>query len=318
MDNDTMELLAKVGNGKYQIHAKIGEGGLSEVLLASNIETQELVAIKLMSLHTKNRQEIFHKECQLSKNVNHPNIVKCYDYYTINANNNDYGVLVLEKMDVDLMDYLLTKDRLNEEDCRQIFREVCKAVHYCHSKGIAHLDLKSDNILLKVNQFGDIESIKICDFGFAYPWDVNNQNSSLLQFNSKIGTKEYQSPECNKPSKPSPVDKSDIWSLGVILFSTITGLFPFIEKKGVISKIEFDVVKEFCKDDDCYDLIISIFQNDPASRPSVLDILNHRWLQDETTLANLPSSAPPTSVTVSKKKKISLSKKVKNIFRKIV
>jgi len=308
-----MELLSKVGNGKYQIHAKIGEGGLSEVLLASNIQTQEIVAIKLMSLHTKNRLEIFQKECQISKMVNHPNIVKCLDYYTITANDNDYGVLVLEKMDVDLMDYLLTKDRLPEEDCRIIFREVCKAVTYCHSRGIAHLDLKSDNILLKVNQFGEIESIKICDFGFAYYWDVNNPNSSLFQFNNKIGTKEYQSPECSKLSKPSPVDKADVWSLGVILFSTITGLFPFIEKKGVLSKIEFEVVKEFCKDDDCFNLIVSIFQSDPKYRPSVLDVLNHPWLQDELFASNVPVPSPP----VVKKKK-NFGSKVKNIFKKIV
>jgi len=307
-----MELLSKVGSGKYQIHAKIGEGGLSEVLLASNIQTQELVALKLMSLHTRNRLDIFQKECQISKLANHPNIVRCSDYYTISYNDNDYGVLVLEKMDVDLMDYLLTKDRLSEEDCKIIFREVCKAVHYCHSKGIAHLDLKSDNILLKVNQFGEIENIKICDFGFAFSWDVNSPNNSFLQLNSKIGTKEYQSPECSKISKPTPVDKADVWSLGVILFSTITGLFPFIEKKGVISKIEFDVVKDFCKDDECYNLIVSIFQNDPKSRPSVLEILNHPWLQDDSFT---PEVAPsPTT----KRKRSSLSSKVKNIFKKIV
>jgi len=314
MDNDTMELLSKVGNGKYQIHAKIGEGGLSEVLLASNIQTQEVVAIKLMSLHTKNRLEIFQKECQISKIVNHPNIVQCMDYYTINANDNDYGVLVLEKMDVDLMDYLLTKDRLPEEDCRTIFREVCKAVQYCHSKGIAHLDMKSDNILLKVNQFGEIESIKICDFGFAYCWDVNSPNSSLFQFSSKIGTKEYQAPECSKLSKPCPVDKADVWSLGVILFSTITGLFPFIEKKGVLSKIEFDVVKEFCKDDDCYNLIMSIFQNESKIRPTLVEILNHPWLQDESTVPMFQ----PVDARASKKKSPSLGSKFKNILKKFV
>jgi len=244
--------------------------------------------------------------------VNHPNIVRCMDYYTITANNNDYGVLVLEKMDVDLMDYLLTKDRLPEEDCKIIFREVCKAVHYCHSRGIAHLDLKSDNILLKVNQFGEIESIKICDFGFAYYWDINNPNTSLYQFNSKIGTKEYQSPECNNKSKPSPADKADVWGLGVILFSTITGLFPFIEKKGVLSKIEFDVVKEFCKNEDCYNLIVAIFQNDTKSRPSALDILNQPWLQDVPFVSdNLPLHPVV-------KKKRNFGSKVKNIFKKIV
>jgi len=89
--------------------------------------------------------------------LNHPNIVRCIDHYTVSVNDCDYGVLVLEKMDVDLMDYLLTKEKLTEENCKMIFREICKAVHYCHSKGIAHLDLKSDNILLKVNQIGEIE-----------------------------------------------------------------------------------------------------------------------------------------------------------------
>jgi len=102
----------------------------------------------------------------------------------------------------------------------------------------------------------------------------------------------------------------------VILFSTVTGLFPFIEKKGIVSKIAFDVINDFCKDDDCYNLLVSIFQNDPASRPSVLDILNHRWLQDEisdeTTLENLPV----LTSTIEPKKKLSFSRKLKKILKK--
>lgn len=316
MDDATLQLLNKVGNGKYEIHAKIGEGGLSEVLLGSKVDTQELVAIKLMSLHTKNRAEIYQKECQVNKLVRHKNIVSCYENYVVSDEENDYGVLILEKMDVDLMDYLLTKDRLSEEECKIIFKEVCKAVNFCHSKGIAHLDLKSDNILLKVNQFGEIENVKICDFGFAYPWDLNNPNTLLYPFNSKIGTKEYQAPECSKSTKPSPADKADVWSLGVILFSTLTGLFPFIEKKGVMSKIEFEVINEFCQDHLCYDLIVSIFQNDPKLRPTVQQILDHPWLREEDE-SDSQSSISTSSIASPSKKKKSISNKFKNLLKKI-
>lgn len=77
----------------------------------------------------------------------------------------------MEKMDMDLLEYTTMKERLNEEEAKHVFREICCGVEHCHSLGIAHLDLKADNVLIRLDQNnnnnngGMIRDIKLCDFG---------------------------------------------------------------------------------------------------------------------------------------------------------
>ena len=288
-------------NNEYQMIEKIGEGAFGEVFVAMEIATEELVALKIVNLSDKKTGEIFNREIRISKLLQgSENILNFRKFYSFTNNNDEFGVIAMEKMDIDLMDYLLRTNRLEENTAKKIFRATCKGVAQCHSKNIAHLDIKPDNILLRFEDENneEISHIKLCDFGYS------SKKKEVKK--GEFGTYEYRAPECsfNSSSTSYPVllDKLDIWSLGVTLFVLITGLFPYVYKNNKVYKTDLEILKAHCKDDLCYQLIKWILSENPAERPSIYDILNHPWLQNTTpSIINITSSiddiesSPPAS-----------------------
>jgi len=157
-----------------------------------------------------------------------------------------------------------------------------------------------------------IRSLKICDFGFAVEWEKIEVHNLPPNFRILFGTKEYQSPETFKCKFTDYhlLDKVDIWSLGVTLFVMITGLFPFVEKNGVLYTVGLDEVAKYCNvnnggfkncknEDTAVHLIEIMLHQDPTLRPSVSEILNHPWLIDKS----LPIHRLMDSSSSKKKKK---------------
>ena len=159
---------------------------------------------------------------------------------------------------------------------RDVFLQIVKGVQDIHKHGIVHRDLKQENIFLSNDS--EAPKIKIGDFGLAYHCSAN------ISYNNLSGTLPYMSPE-KVLCKPSGF-KSDVWSLGVILYSMICGSFPFYSHESQEETIEritreelsfeapvWDEVSEGCKD-----LIINMLQKDQKSRTDLRGILNHSWL----------------------------------------
>jgi len=302
MSQEEIMLTSIENNNEYQLIEKIGEGAFGEVFVAVEKATEELVALKIVNLSAKRISEIFHREVRTAKLLqgNCDNILDFRKSYSFSYNNEEYGVIAMEKMDIDLMDYLLRANRLEENIAKYIFRAICKGVAHCHSLNIVHLDIKPDNVLLRFDDENpeEISQIKLCDFGYS-------SKKKSVKKGEEFGTYEYRPPECSYNSSLSQqvlLDKVDIWGLGVTLFVLITGLFPVVYKNNKVYKTDLATVNAYCKGEDCYHLVKWMLNENPADRPSVFDILNHPWLVGNTSsLINITSSiediesAPPAS-----------------------
>ena len=317
--NAKSEFLIPIEKGKYKVHGLIGEGAVGKILLASILPFTEqydgpnqqyelvdsnVVILKLIELTSQGTSRAFQQEVYFLQLLKHPNILESREAYTFihGKRNTKFGVMVTEKMDVDLMDYVLENGSLSENEAKSVFRDICLAVDYCHSRNVAHLDIKPDNVLLSIetqeendvminpyqNEDGESDSshkpkilrAKLCDFGFAAEW--NNTE----EIPSKIGTKEYRAPEAffaNKKTlstKQIQLDKLDIWALGVTLFVLLTTCFPFAfhKRHTTCFRLPLSYVNNYSNDQSCTQLLKQMLKKNPKKRPSITQILSHPWL----------------------------------------
>lgn len=204
----------------YKIIAVIGEGGMGIVYLSEHVIIGRKAAIK--ALHKKylgnnNIKERFKNEAATLSQIEHPNIVKLYDYVE-----NDKGLfLIMEYVDGVLLDEYIKKESgpINEENAIKIMKGLLAGFAYAHSKNIVHRDVKPNNVIIS----RDFQTVKILDFGIAKILDDNSRN--FTKDGTQMGTVYYMSPE---QVRGQAIDKrSDIYSLGVSFFQMITGINPY-------------------------------------------------------------------------------------------
>jgi len=206
----------KVGN--YQIFKELGKGGMSTVYLAIQKSLDRSVAIKelLPSLKTDNEMvERFKREAKASASMAHEGIVNIFDFWLERGS----YYLAMEYLEgKDLGEVVETNGAIPVEAAVTIASKAADALHYAHQRGIVHRDVKSGNIF--ITEKGEV---KLTDFGIAYV----PGKSPLTQPGIAIGTPEYMSPEQIRGEKADP--RSDIFSLGVVLYEMLTGRRPFGE-----------------------------------------------------------------------------------------
>lgn len=277
------EFYDALGNGTYRITEYLGGGSFGKILGGFNIATNERVALKMVDRANAvvyNREAYFSTLLRGHKNVIHTS--KAYTFVDRRNENRKYGVMVMERMDADLMDYLLAKGKLTEKETRVIFRDICKSIQHCHAKGVAHLDLKPDNFVIRylhdVDQTNDNNrkiEVKLCDFGFALEWKREQVVDGKMV---KFGSENYRAPEASgKHWKNFAADKADVWSLGVTLFIMITGYYPYYRANNSWIAEDLSVLNKLCRDELCYDLVASMLQIQPSNRPSIDEVLDHSW-----------------------------------------
>jgi serine/threonine-protein kinase len=206
----------KVGN--YQIFKELGKGGMSTVYLATQKSLDRRVAIKelLPSLKVDNEMvERFKREAKASGSMAHEGIVNIFDFW-LERGSYYLAMEYLEGKDVG--EVVETIGALPVEAAITIASKAADALHYAHQRGIVHRDVKSGNIF--ITEKGEV---KLTDFGIAYV----PGKSPLTQPGIAIGTPEYMSPEQIRGEKADP--RSDIFSLGVVLYEMLTGRRPFGE-----------------------------------------------------------------------------------------
>ena len=203
-------------NSRYHIVRQLGEGGMGEVYLAQDRELQRDVALKVIRIDLAQHPQIlerFRREIQLSSKVTHKHVLRVYDLGEAGS----VKFLTMEYIDGrDLASVLRKEGALPIPRAVSIFRQICEGLAAAHEEGVIHRDLKPQNIM--IDRSG---RVAITDFGLAKSFE----QATLTEAGKIIGTPHYMSPE---QVKGQTVDlRTDVYSLGIILFEMLTGRLPF-------------------------------------------------------------------------------------------
>ena len=208
--------------GRYKILMQIGGGGMSHVYLAHDVILNRDVAIKILRYDFSNEEELqkrFQREALSATSLLHPNIVSVYDV----GEDAEMHYIVMEYIEgKTLKKYIQEFAPLSPARTLQIMKQLASAMAHAHEYGIIHRDIKPQNVLM--NEDG---TVKIADFGIATSLNA----TALTQTNSVMGTVHYISPEQARGGIASK--KSDIYSLGIVMYEMLTGQLPFSGESAV-------------------------------------------------------------------------------------
>uniref|UniRef100_G1TLC6 Microtubule affinity regulating kinase 2 n=1 Tax=Oryctolagus cuniculus TaxID=9986 RepID=G1TLC6_RABIT len=236
--------------GNYRLLKTIGKGNFAKVKLARHILTGK---------------ELF-REVRIMKVLNHPNIVKLFE--VIETEKTLY--LVMEYASGgEVFDYLVAHGRMKEKEARAKFRQIVSAVQYCHQKFIVHRDLKAENLLLDADM-----NIKIADFGFSNEFTFGNKLDTFC------GSPPYAAPELFQGKKYDGPEV-DVWSLGVILYTLVSGSLPFDGQN--LKELRERVLRgkyriPFYMSTDCENLLKKFLILNPSKRGTLEQIMKDRWM----------------------------------------
>uniref|UniRef100_A0A0A9GW76 Protein kinase domain-containing protein n=1 Tax=Arundo donax TaxID=35708 RepID=A0A0A9GW76_ARUDO len=253
----------------------VGKGSFAKVFRAAHRRTGARVAVKEIDrelVDERVRKSIL-QEREILNSIDHPNILRLLD--TIDTRNMLY--LVLEYCDGGDLDAFLNKHgRLPEATAKDLMRQLAEGLKVLRERNIVHRDLKPQNLLLSTN--GDAVILKIGDFGFARSLMHENLAATIC------GSPLYMAPEIWQGKDYDA--KSDLWSVGVILFQLVTGKLPFLGnnyyqlRQNILASDELNFPSEIEADlcPDCIDLCRRLLHRDPKRRISFEEFFNHKFL----------------------------------------
>jgi serine/threonine protein kinase len=207
---------------KYYLESKLGVGGMGTVYRAGRLLIGDWVAVKVLhqdQMADPRAVERFRREAQIAARLNHPNVVTAYDF---GVTSEGQSYLVMDLAEGESLGSLIERQgTLAEADAAEIIRQVCAALDEAHRQGVVHRDIKPQNIIVQTIPEG--LRVKVLDFGVAASRDV--AAIKLTRTGSVVGTPQYMSPEhCLGEELDG---RSDIYSLGIVLFEMLTGVVPF-------------------------------------------------------------------------------------------
>lgn len=258
---------------EYNIIKNLGQGSYAVVKLGTHKKTNMKVAMKIyekVKLQDYDKMKNVKNEIENLRYLSHENIIKLFK--SIHTVKQIY--LIMEFIgSSSLYDYTCLRDkfRIEEMDCRSIFRQVCKAICYIHSKDIVHRDIKMENI-----QINKSNQVKLIDFGFS----INTApDEKLTVF---CGTPSYMAPEIVS-KRPHYGKPADVWAQGVLLYKLQTGQFPFKGRndKDLFSSIQigrYDSPK--FQSLEVKSIIRSMLKVSPTERINCEQIVQHPWFYD--------------------------------------
>src|SRR6266536_2044527 len=228
IQNGQADLLVGQTIGHYKLSERIGTGGMGEVYLATDIRAGRKAALKLLPMRftgDAERLKRFQQEARAVVALNHPNILTVYE---IGEDHSTYYI-ASELIEGETLRQRLMRGRMQLSEAVEIAIQVASALAAAHETGIVHRDIKPENIMLRPDGY-----VKVLDFGIAklaeqeVPVTISTDEAMLLvetNLGSILGTVRYMSPE---QAYGAPVDKrTDVWSLGVVLYEMVTGHAPF-------------------------------------------------------------------------------------------
>ena len=266
----------------------LGSGAHGVVRAARHVETGDLVAVKVMPASVL---AAIAKELIAQAKMHHPNIVQLHTTQVDLDKRRVYMVMELCRGG-ELFDRIAECGRLDEPTAQCYLVQMARAVAHCHAHNVYHRDLKPENILLD-----EYDQVKIADFGLAALAHQVREDASFLQ-HTKCGSLMYAAPEVLVSTEQTGYDaaKADVWSLGIILYSMLSGALPF--RMAVASKcpryaiVQQRGVRILCEANafspDATELLCAMLDPDPSKRISAKEILTSTWVSPavaETGLA---------------------------------
>lgn len=273
----------------YLIGEHIGSGGYGEVKRATRIEDGEEVAIKIVpkACVTDIDSQIQRQNALLT--MGHPHVIKLFEWFE----SKEKFYLIFElAAGGELYEHLVEESRFGEEEAREVAHALADALNYLHSMNVIHRDLKPENVLYRTppghNGFGHDDCV-ISDFGLA----------ALLSHHDQVLTTHCGSPGYTAPevyANEGYSIPSDMWSLGVIIFATMGGRFPYknTEPRALANEARtttlyfpssWKTISPLAKD-----FIKRLLTVDPAKRMTAAQALEHPWFSNPITLSAVPSS----------------------------
>ncbi|KAJ6320147.1 hypothetical protein OIU76_005631 [Salix suchowensis] len=261
--------------GKYELGKTIGEGSFAKVRVAKNVETGDVVAIKILDRDQVLRHKMVEqlkREISTMKLIKHPNVIKIFE---VMASKTKIYIVIEFADGGELFDKIAKHGRLGEDEARRYFQQLINAVDYCHSRGVFHRDLKPENLLLDSHGV-----LKVSDFGLS-ALSQQLQGDGLLH--TACGTPNYVAPEVLK-DKGYDGTASDVWSCGVILYVLMAGYLPFDEPSLMalylkICSADFTFPSWFSSG--AKKLIKRVLDPEPLTRITVAEIIEDEWFKKE-------------------------------------
>ena len=268
----------------------IGKGAFGYVYESINPIFDNKIAMKIIDKNKMNindnnnivneEKEDMKSEINILKKLSHPNIVKIFEFYETD----NYFYIITEFCKSGELSKYIINNNLTESQLCVIFYQVFSGLMYLHENHIIHGDLKPQNILISSKENNSVSNeiyswIKIIDFGTAKMF-----KKEIIKGNDIVGTLYYIAPEVFSSNSDNYDEKSDIWSVGIILYKALTKKYPFIGKSDdetVLSILENDYDDSLLMNysDELKDLIKNLLMKDPNKRPSAKEALNHIWFK---------------------------------------
>lgn len=259
--------------GRYRVKRVLGQGGMGIVYLAKQENPKRDVAVKVIRPGIMSRELLkrFEFEAEVLGRLQHPGIAKIHEADIFDDGSERRPFFVMDYVNGSPLNEFARDDEFNLVDRLKLFVQICKAVHHAHQRGVIHRDLKPGNIL--VTEDGRPQ---ILDFGIARATETDRQRTKLqTHAGQMIGTLPYMSPE-QAMGQSSDVDtRSDVYSLGVIVFEMLTGKLPYdlrnqtiVNSVRTISEQEPTPLSKFNRDcrGDLNTVVLKALEKDPGRR----------------------------------------------------
>ena len=276
--------------GRYHLLKHLGTGAYGDVYLCTCHSSPELYACKIISLEHLNNPlffQHFQNELVIHSSVSHPAITQIKD--ALIDMNNVY--IIMEYCEGgDLADIVIENKGIREDIAKHLFRQLISALNYIHQRGIAHRDIKLENILISHG------NAKLTDFGLSKRQLPNSKLST------SCGTLVYSAPEIvlEVPYDGPPID---IWSAGVVLYAMVANHFPWVNEEDLnIDELTERTIQQICNADfpmppeispELQSLLYSMLEVNPHNRQTAESILSHPWFDDiETPYDDFPDPDP--------------------------